>query len=191
MRHRHSDRLPVVGPSRRRRTVHENLRTSARPTFGQHGATGDFCRGELGERACVARTTGDSRMSVDSKASGGCGGQSDGTTIVGDQERRAAWLDRLCDEFLKLEKLMPVSFLPEGDYPDWVLKVEREFAATMFPVTNLKKGIVKTPRFMGALLGHQCANGVWMMDWMQEQCAEGEKIAQPESVSEADVQKAQ
>ncbi|HET7623842.1 MAG TPA: hypothetical protein VFM25_01165 [Verrucomicrobiae bacterium] len=84
---------------------------------------------------------------------------------------REKWLRRLVDELDKIEPLMPIKFLPDGiEYPQWVLKVEREFSLVMFPVAKLKDTDFKmTPKRMGALLGHMCESAVWMKDWIQSQ----------------------
>lgn len=80
---------------------------------------------------------------------------------------RENWLRRMADEFSKLEAAMPMeNFLPETEGPPWVQNLEREVRAAMFPVAKLKEGLDLTPRRLGAILGHQCAVAVWMMDWL-------------------------
>ena len=76
-----------------------------------------------------------------------------------------AWLKRLAEEYVKLDAAMPVkNLLPEDEGPAWVQNVEREVAAMMFPEAKLKKQPGLTPKRMGALIGHQCASGVWLME---------------------------
>jgi len=90
------------------------------------------------------------------------------TEIVFDPaKRRAAWLRRLADEFIKLESSMPMAnFLPDEGCPQWVDYLEREVGATMYPVAKLKEELKLTPRRLGAIIGHQCAVAVWMMEWL-------------------------
>jgi hypothetical protein len=87
------------------------------------------------------------------------------------EEHRARWLKRLVDELDKIEPLMPYKFLPEGvEYPQWVLKVEREFSLVVLPSAIVKAPDFKlTPKRMGAVLGHVCEMAVWMMEWMSHQ----------------------
>ena len=74
---------------------------------------------------------------------------------------REKWLNRLADEFAKLESAMPVAnILPESEGPPWVQNLEREVRLAMFPVAKLKKGLTLTPQRLGGILGHQCAVGV-------------------------------
>lgn len=81
--------------------------------------------------------------------------------------RREKWLRRLADEFVKLETAMPMSnFLPDTGCPPWVENLERELRQAMFPVAKLKEGLVLTPQRLGGIIGHQCAIGVWMMEWL-------------------------
>ncbi len=90
---------------------------------------------------------------------------------------RAKWLRHLGDEYIKLEAFMPVlNFLPDEGCPKWVENIERQVGVTMFPVAKLNEELKLTPRRMGAILGHQCAIAVWLMDWL---AAELEK---PQSV---------
>jgi hypothetical protein len=86
------------------------------------------------------------------------------------EEERKAWLRRLGDELLKLEPLFPIKNLfPEEDLPKWVQNVEREVGATMFPVAKIKDDLNLTPKRMGALIGHSCALGVWIMEGLEYQ----------------------
>jgi hypothetical protein len=86
-------------------------------------------------------------------------------------EHRAKWLRRLADELEKLEPLMPIKLLPDGiEYPQWVLKVEREFSLVVLPCAKLKDSNLKmTPKRMGAILGHICGMAVWMNEWINHQ----------------------
>jgi hypothetical protein len=84
--------------------------------------------------------------------------------------RRKQWLRRLAEEYIKLESSMPVeNFLPDKGCPGWVEKVEREVGATLFPVAKLKEEPNLTPRRLGAIIGHQCAMGVWLTEWLQKE----------------------
>lgn len=84
-------------------------------------------------------------------------------------QRRQAWLRRLADEYIKLEAAFPMeNFLPE-DVPQWVTNLEREVGATMYPVAKLKEELKLTPKRLAAIIGHQCAIAVWMMEWLMEQ----------------------
>jgi hypothetical protein len=84
--------------------------------------------------------------------------------------RRDKWLRRLADEFSKLESAMPIkNVLPETEGPPWVQNLEREIRQAMFPVAKLKKGLALTPQRVGGILGHQCAIGVWMMEYLAEE----------------------
>ncbi len=109
---------------------------------------------------------------------------------VGSEQGKAEWLRSLCEEFLKIEPFVPFSFLPpEEACPEWVRRVEREFSLAVFPVARLKEATVLTPMRMGAMLGHQCANVVWMTEWMQAQFAEVSKVEQ--SITEDQARQAQ
>jgi hypothetical protein len=96
---------------------------------------------------------------------------SEEVTTIDLEEHRKAWLRRLADELDKIEPLMPIKFLADGiEYPQWVLKVEREFSLVMLPAAKLKEPDLKiTPKRMGALLGHMCESAVWMMEWFGSQ----------------------
>lgn len=81
-------------------------------------------------------------------------------------KQREEWLRRLAEEYEKLDAAMPVkNILPEEAGPAWVQNLEREVADILFPVANLKEPQSRSPKQMGAILGHQCASGVWMMEW--------------------------
>lgn len=101
----------------------------------------------------------------------------DERTAIEPEARRKAWLRRMADELLKLEPLFPMAnFLPEEGLPLWVRKVEREVGAVMFPVARLKDELNLTPRRMGALIGHACAYGVWMMEIIGHELATGHPL---------------
>ncbi len=90
---------------------------------------------------------------------------SEETTTVDVKELRKTWLKRLADEFLKLEPFFPVqNMVPDKGVPQWVENVGQELGATLFPVVRIKDDLNLTPRRMGALIGHSCALGVWMME---------------------------
>ncbi len=83
-------------------------------------------------------------------------------------KRRQDWLKRLASEYIKLETKMPVTnFLPDECCPKWVENIEREVGATMFPVAKLKEELKLTPRRLAAIIGHQCAIAVWLMEWVE------------------------
>jgi hypothetical protein len=84
------------------------------------------------------------------------------------QKRRVEWLNRLLEEFQKIEQFMPIRFLPEGDHPAWVLRLEQELAKVMFPVARVRQGLEMTPAKVGAMLGHQCANAVQMIEFLND-----------------------
>lgn len=93
---------------------------------------------------------------------------SDTAITVDRMENRKAWLNKLGEEFLKLEPLFPVpNFMPDDEGPKWVRNVERELAATMYPTARLKEELNFTPRRMGSLIGYSCAYGVWQMEALE------------------------
>lgn len=105
--------------------------------------------------------------------------------------RTTKWLKRLADELIKLAPLMPIKLLPEEeDSPEWVRRVEREVGAVMFPEVRIKEAAELTPQRMGALLGHECANAVWMMEWIEAQEVVERKLA-PKELTEEELQKAE
>jgi hypothetical protein len=93
------------------------------------------------------------------------------------KKRQAEWLDRLTTDVLNVHKLMPVKLLPEDDYPQWLERVQDEIAPLMCPVAKVREGYALTPRRVGALLGHQCAFAVWMMEWIEKECDSAEAEA--------------
>lgn len=91
------------------------------------------------------------------------------------EERRSKWLKRLAGELIKLEPLMPITIIPAGDEcPEWARRVEQEIGAVMMPHAKVKEEPRLTPQRMGALLGHQCGNAVWMMECLNS--VEGQKF---------------
>ena len=84
------------------------------------------------------------------------------------ESERAKWLSRLGGEILKLDELFPqelgVGRLPDEACPAWEGKVSDEIARILMPGAELKGTTRFTPKQMGAILGHQCANGVWMVE---------------------------
>lgn len=108
---------------------------------------------------------------------------------ISGEQRRKEWLNRLGAEFLKLEPLFPVKFLPDGEYPAWVRRVEHEFGKMVFTVADMKEGADMSPRQMGALLGHQCANAVWIRDWFVAQLEAAEASGEPARVTEEEAKK--
>lgn len=80
---------------------------------------------------------------------------------------------------------MPIpNFLPDTGCPPWVDNLEREVRQAMFPVAKLKKGLTLTPQRVGAIIGHQCAVGVWMMEWLGAQLKEPADEANSEITDE-------
>ncbi len=98
------------------------------------------------------------------------------------EKRRGEWLERIANEMVKVHELMPLKFLPEGDCPKWVERVQEEIGPLMCPVAKVKEGVELTPKRLGALPGHECAYAVWMMEWFMEQSviAKGNKTATPQ-----------
>jgi hypothetical protein len=90
---------------------------------------------------------------------------------------RQDWLKKLADEFIKLEASMPIKNLfPDEGCPQWVEKLELEVGSQMYPVAKLKEEFKITPKRLGAIIGHQCAIGVWLMEWIQEQIENPKKV---------------
>jgi len=88
-------------------------------------------------------------------------------TTIDETSLREAWLNRLIEELEKVDAAMPVkNLLPENDGPAWVQKLEGEVAKALLPAARLKNEPTRTPRLMGAILGHQCSSAVWMMEWL-------------------------
>lgn len=98
---------------------------------------------------------------------------------------REKWIRRLADELVKLEAALPTpNLLPDTGCPTWVDNLEREFRQAMFPVAKLKKGLVLTPQRLGGIIGHQCASGVWMMEWLEAKLEEAPTEADLELTDE-------
>lgn len=90
-------------------------------------------------------------------------------------ERRQTWLRHLMEEFIKMRPLFPFpDLVPEEGSPQWVQNVEREVGAMMYPLAKLKQDYYFTPRRMGALIGHSCAVGVWMMECLERELKDAE-----------------
>ena len=88
--------------------------------------------------------------------------------LLNPELQRQEWLSRLRDEFVKLEPLLSApDFLPDDGVPIWVQNIEREIATVMFPVANVKKTTKLTPKGMGAMIGHTCGYGVWLMEILE------------------------
>ena len=68
--------------------------------------------------------------------------------------------------------------LPDGEYPEWVLRVEAEIGTIMLPLAKVKDVKALTPKSMGALLGHACAVAVWMIELVFESAKRAEIEAQ-------------
>ena len=85
---------------------------------------------------------------------------------VDEAQDRQQWLKGLAEEYIKLESAMPVlNFLPDTDCPVWVKTLEREIGSAIFPTAKLKEGTDLTPRRFAAIIGHQCAVTVWLLEW--------------------------
>jgi hypothetical protein len=92
-------------------------------------------------------------------------------------KHRQDWLKRLAEEYIKLESTMPMmNFLPDEGCPKWVGNIEREVGASMFPVAKLKDECKLTPKTLGAIIGHQCAIGVWLMEWLTNELEKPQQI---------------
>ncbi len=108
------------------------------------------------------------------------------------ESERARWLNRLGGELVKLDELFPeelgVGRLPDEACPAWEEKVAGEIARILMPGAELKGTTKFTPKQMGAILGHQCANGVWMVELFEAQAAAALNTRQ-KSVSDADTER--
>lgn len=93
-------------------------------------------------------------------------------------KNRQEWLRWLADEYIKLEASMPMkeNFLPDEGCPKWVENIEREMGATMFPVAKLKEELKLTTRRIAAIIGHQCAIGVWLMEWLETELKKPQQV---------------
>lgn len=90
-------------------------------------------------------------------------------------KKRKAWLCSLLAEMEKLEVPFAEFAELEETVPQWVHNLEKSFALAMLPAAQLKKGHEITPKRFGAILGHQCAMAVWMIDWFESD--EAQKFA--------------
>jgi len=99
------------------------------------------------------------------------------------EKRRDEWLNRLATEMLKVHEIMPSKFLPEGDYPQWIERVEMELGLVMYPDVKIKEGLELTAKRLGGLLGHECAYAVWMMQWI---CQQVDSAEATETATEAE-----
>lgn len=86
----------------------------------------------------------------------------------------SAWMQRLGTEVARLEEFFPKWPILDDGTPDWVKRVEREVASALFPVAKDIELDGFTPRRMGLLLGQNCANAVWLMEWFAEKRREEE-----------------
>ncbi len=91
------------------------------------------------------------------------------------ESERGKWLNRLGGELVKLDELFPQELgmgrLPDEACPAWKEKVAGEIARLLMPGADWKETAKFTPKQMGAILGHQCANGVWMVELFEAQSA--------------------
>lgn len=89
------------------------------------------------------------------------------------EQQSKKWRSRLEDEYEKMAALMPVHFgLVGTEFPGWLENVERELRLVLFPAAKLRdKACVKTPKRMGAVIGHSCAMAVWLMEWFKSKNA--------------------
>ena len=67
-------------------------------------------------------------------------------------------------------------------------KFRSEIARILMPGADLKGAAKFTPKQMGAILGYQCANGVWMVELFTAQAAAAMNTRQ-KSVSGADTER--
>lgn len=96
-------------------------------------------------------------------------------SLMGEEEiqfnqvkHRQDWLRQTAEEYIKLESSLPIKDLSSDEKcPSWVEYLEREMGATMFPVAKLKEESKLSVRSLAAIIGHQCALGLWLIDWLQ------------------------
>lgn len=102
------------------------------------------------------------------------------------EEQRQKWMARLLEEFTKLEPCIPKGFVPEDEEcPEWVRRIELEIAAVIMPRVRVKQEARLTPQWVGALIGHQCAIVVWMLEWMVMRAAVEQQLTPKRLTQEA------
>ena len=110
---------------------------------------------------------------------------------ISPEQKRRDWLNRIADEFGKIEFFSTEWNRPDEDCPPWVQNVEREVARVAYPGAKLKTSNALTPGMVGAMLGQQCAYAVWMQDCMVPVVAPGRDSPEEVSPTEDEVLKAQ
>jgi hypothetical protein len=90
----------------------------------------------------------------------------------GGQENRA-WLSRIAEEFIGLERYVADLNLIPDDAPDWVKNVEREFGKVLFSTERITCMPEKMAYELGKTLGQQSAFAVWSMESLMELEREG------------------
>ncbi len=101
------------------------------------------------------------------------------------ERKRRKWINEFTDEFLRLEKLAPIADNPpHEDCPAWLWRVQQEYVRATHPTADLADAKVLTPARLGGLLGHQCANAVWMMELHSKLCDELARHTLPPSTPE-------
>jgi hypothetical protein len=92
------------------------------------------------------------------------------TTVLKPANHTNAWLREIADEFISIESAVPPLIAQvEDNSPQWVQNLEREVGAALFPVAKLKGEQKLTPWRLGAIIGHQCSLGVWMMESIEKE----------------------
>jgi hypothetical protein len=110
--------------------------------------------------------------------------------IDGAEKARDRWVKRLLKEFLQIQGWFPFKALaPEDDCPKWVTRVHEEYAKATVRGSDLLVGTHFTPKRLGAMLGHQCAYAVWMVEAFERLFTEtsDEALDVPGQLSEGQV----
>lgn len=88
---------------------------------------------------------------------------------------RKRWLNRFAAEFCRLQFISPDrDYLPK-DCPQWIERVQEEYLRATHREVELVRAKIITPRLLGALLGYQCANAVWMTEVLAKMLEEAER----------------
>jgi len=109
------------------------------------------------------------------------------------ERNRRRWLNRFAAEFRRLEGLAPVrNMLPGENGPTWLGNVQSEYVRATHPAADLVGAKELTPARLGGLLGHQCANAVWMMEVFAKMIHQAEQTEESNlpALAAADLDKA-
>lgn len=112
----------------------------------------------------------------------------DKTEAVSDERRRKKWLRGLARRLGKTAEFMPGVLPPGGAYPEWVRKVEREFAAAILPVARVRELDRLKPKVAGALIGNACALAVYFIELLADGAKAMDEPAQVAAGGQADVE---